>query len=576
MKTRTKWISAVLMTLLLAGGAYAFARPATPASPVTDTVRLGNLLQTVESTGDVRPLEDIDLSFDASGTVEAVMVGIGDAVRAGETLAALDAGELEAAYAKALSSVERAEAELALERVGATAEAVAEAEAAVAVAEAALASAQSDAVQVADVNAAADADAAAEEETARANLAEAVRALVAEVRHALSVADTVLGVENPFYNRDFRALLASNDSEALEDASVAFVAAQQTRDAAEELLLALDTSDATAVAVASDAAQQAYADAYAVLLGTNRVLDATTADSSDFSLDDQTALKASVSAELSALVADGSALSSAELSFADASRAVRSETQTQAERTRALAAADSAVTAREADLAKAQAALASLVAVPRAEDLAPFEVSVRSAQSDADAALARLQKTRIVSPIDGVVTSVALDPGESASAGVSALTVLSAGNDFEISMDVPEADVAKMAVGAAADVTFDALGDDRAFAGTLVSVEPAQKIIEGVVFYEATVLLAPNDGFAAVKPGMSANVTIKTASRTNVLFVPSRAVLEDDGTKYVRVPTADGAFERRTVTTGLRADDGLVEILSGVSEGETVIVSLAR
>ncbi|NBS41829.1 efflux RND transporter periplasmic adaptor subunit [bacterium] len=216
-----------------------------------------------------------------------------------------------------------------------------------------------------------------------------------------------------------------------------------------------------------------------------------------------------------------------------------------------------------------------MVAVPRSEDLAPLEAAVRSAESDADAARARLSKTLVVSPIDGIVTAVAFDVGESASASATAVTVLSTGSDYEIAMDVPEADVAKAGVGATASVTFDALGDDRVFQGTLVSVDPAQKIIEGVVFYEAKVLLAENADLVSVKPGMSANVTVQTASRTAALYVPSRAVLTDaDGSKYVRVPTGDVGYLQRAVVVGLRADDGLVEIVSGVEEGDVVIISL--
>ena len=572
---RTKWILAAFGVALVAGGAYAFTRPAAITPPVTDVVKRGDLKQTVEVTGDVRTLDDVDLSFDASGTVEAMNVRVGDAVVAGETLAALDAGELEAAYAKARTAVNQAEAQLSLKRVGATDEVVAEALATVAVAEAALSAAESDARSVADVNVASDADAEASVVTARSNLSEAIRSLVAEVRHALSVADTVLGVENPLYNRGFRSVLANENSGALTDATNAFEAAALTRDAAEDVLLALDETDEAAVVAAAADAQSAYSDAYATLLETTRVLDGTSADSTELSLDDLSAFKASVSGELSVLVADGSALSSATLALSDANRSKNSLTQSQAERDRALATAQSAVASREADLAKAKAALASIVAVPRSEDLAPLEAAVRSAESDADAARARLSKTLVVSPIDGIVTAVAFDVGESASASATAVTVLSTGSDYEIAMDVPEADVAKAGVGATASVTFDALGDDRVFQGTLVSVDPAQKIIEGVVFYEAKVLLAENADLVSVKPGMSANVTVQTASRTAALYVPSRAVLTDaDGSKYVRVPTGDVGYLQRAVVVGLRADDGLVEIVSGVEEGDVVIISL--
>ncbi len=578
MSKRTKWIAGVCILLAVAGGAYAFTRPSVPLAPVTDVVRRGDLRQTVEATGTVRALGDANLSFQTSGMVNAVFVSVGDAVAAGETLAMLDVSELEAAYAKARTAVVRAETDIALLSAGSTGEAVAEAEAGVAVAEAALAAARSDAERVATVNSGAEADAEASAVTARANLADAVRPVVAEVRHALSVADRVLGIENSLYNREFRSVLGNEDSVSLTDATNAFLAAQKTRDAAELSLSTMDETDEASVVSVAVAASAAYADAYATLLATARVLDGTSADSVELSLEDLTAFKASVSSELSVLIADGSALSAARRSLDDARRAADDATQARAERARSLASAQSAVVSREADLARAKASLASLTAVPREADLAPLEASLDGARSDADAARVRLEKALLVSPIDGIVTEVALDAGEFASAGVSAVTVLSTGQDYEIAVDIPEADVAKTYVGAHADVSFDALGDDRSFAGTVTRVDPAQKLIEGVVFYETRVILAAADGLDAVKPGMSANVTVLAAERSGALYVPSRAVLEKNGAKYVRVLRATeqdpAAFEERTVATGLRADGGFVEIIDGLSEGETVVISM--
>ena len=75
---------------------------------------------------------------------------------------------------------------------------------------------------------------------------------------------------------------------------------------------------------------------------------------------------------------------------------------------------------------------------------------------------------------------------------------------------------------------------------------------------------------------MSSNVTVRTAEYADALSVPSRSVLVRDGSKYVRLQAADGSIEERAVQAGLHADGGRTQILSGLEEGETVVVSLSK
>jgi macrolide-specific efflux system membrane fusion protein len=326
----------------------------------------------------------------------------------------------------------------------------------------------------------------------------------------------------------------------------------------------------------------AYADVSATLLDTARVLDATASDSEDLSVDAILSFKATISASLASLISDGTALTNASQALDGAEAALTDDVASaenalasiEAGNARDDAASAFGVASRSADLARAEAALASLVASPRDVDVAALRASVAAAQADQAGASARLRKTQIVAPIDGIVTAIALDAGESAVAGQTAVTVLSSGTQFQVSMDVPESDVSKIHAGDSASVTFDALGDARAFEGTVAKIDPAQKLIEGVVFYEATVLLASGQDLSLVRPGMSSNVTVRAAEFTDALSVPSRSVLVRDGSKYVRLQAADGTIEEREVQAGLHADGGRTQILSGLEEGETVVVSL--
>jgi len=70
---------------------------------------------------------------------------------------------------------------------------------------------------------------------------------------------------------------------------------------------------------------------------------------------------------------------------------------------------------------------------------------------------------------------------------------------------------------------------------------------------------------------MTANVTIITAERDNVVKVPARAIIDkDDGTKIVRL-LKDNQLQEVPVTVGLRGDEGLVEVTSGVNPGDQVV-----
>jgi HlyD family secretion protein len=559
---------------------------------VTDMARRVDLVQTVEVTGDLRSVDDASLAFGRSGSVEAVLARVGDAVRAGDVLAALDAGELEAAYAQALARADEAEANVALKRAGGSSERRAVARADVSVAQTALSAARFDAdharavadAAVAEAEAAferagSDADAAAE--GALEDLVEDLRSLVSQVRFALSDADAVLGVENTLYNREFDDVLSNTDAQALISAVNAFEDAVVRRDAAEEALLAMDAEALGSVEDAAETAEGAYAGAYAVLLQTSRVLDATSADSVEFSLDDLDSLKASVASATAALVADGSALNDARQAVADAARARVDDVRAartalesaRAARDRDVAVSEAVVSSREADIDRANAALADTEAVPRDVDLAPLLAMLDQTLADAAAAFSRLRDTRILAPIDGVVTAVDADPGEFVAAGTPVITVLSSGLAYEIQLSVPESDVAKIREGQTAVTTFDAFGDDLAFYGSVVSVDPAERVIEGVVFYEATVRLNAAQDLSGLKPGMSADVTMTTGARSGVVAIPTRAVLETDGRKYVRVQDSAGIMER-DVTVGMRADGGLTEVLTGLEEGEVVVVSI--
>jgi multidrug efflux pump subunit AcrA (membrane-fusion protein) len=142
--------------------------------------------------------------------------------------------------------------------------------------------------------------------------------------------------------------------------------------------------------------------------------------------------------------------------------------------------------------------------------------------------------------------------------------------DVRIEARVPESDIAKVAIGMKAKVTFDAFTSSEIFEAGVTEIEPSATIVQGVVSYVVRFDLAGGD--ERLREGMTANVDIVTARRENVLVVPFRALTKEGGKTFAEVRAADGAFRRSEVTTGLEGDDGAVEIRSGLQEGDVVSI----
>jgi RND family efflux transporter MFP subunit len=191
----------------------------------------------------------------------------------------------------------------------------------------------------------------------------------------------------------------------------------------------------------------------------------------------------------------------------------------------------------------------------------------------------RMKKTTLYAPINGVVIKKYVDVGELASMA-SPVVMIMGESGLEIKAEIPESDIAKVAVGQKTKVTFDAFSSDEIFNVEVLEIEPAATIIQDVVYYEVTFNILTNDD--RIRVGMSADIDIATAEKNNVLAVPGQAIKSDNGDKYVEVligedPSgAETGDQKETkkidIKVGLRGDDGMTEIASGkLKEGDEVI-----
>ena len=196
---------------------------------------------------------------------------------------------------------------------------------------------------------------------------------------------------------------------------------------------------------------------------------------------------------------------------------------------------------------------------------------VMKAKADQDYAKAQLSYATITAPINGTISSVTTQQGETVAAGLSAptfITIIDL-NKLEVNAYVDETDVGKIGVGQEALFTVDTFAD-RDFKGRVTAIYPRAVLQENVVNYITLISIENSEG--KLKPDMTANVTITLKKKKGVLAVPGAAIAREGGKKYVMLQARDGKTARREVRTGWK-EGAYLEITSGLQEGDVVVMS---
>ncbi len=232
------------------------------------------------------------------------------------------------------------------------------------------------------------------------------------------------------------------------------------------------------------------------------------------------------------------------------------------------AARDLEVAVARADSARSRLGLVRNRALP--EDIALAGARVLQAEAARDEAAALLSYATIAAPIDGVIAQVATQEGETVSAGLAAPTFVTLIDldRLEVAAYVDEVDVGRVRRGQKATFTVDAFPDAE-FTGTVSAVYPRAVIQSNVVNYITTIAIENSQG--RLKPDMTATVTVALDERAGVVAVPDKALRRERGKTVVRVEGPKGPASRE-VKVGLRGG-GFVEIVSGVADGERVVLA---
>lgn len=205
-------------------------------------------------------------------------------------------------------------------------------------------------------------------------------------------------------------------------------------------------------------------------------------------------------------------------------------------------------------------------------DIKNQELLVNQYQNNLEDARNKVTDCYLTTPFDGVITKFDLQIGQMVTANIPVASLIS-NNQYQIETLISEIDIAKIKIGNKAKITLDAYGPSKIFEAQVVHVDPAATLVEGVPTYKAKLQFINVDN-KEVKAGMSANIDIITQEKENVLIIPRRAVISKNDEKIVRVWHKDTkTIEERKVQTGITGENAMIEILEGLSEGETIIVS---
>ena len=522
------WVIGGLIAVVVVGALIVTGNQARQAQASTQTgdiveVIVGDLSAEASASGQVLPRREAQLTMGISGKVEQVFVSAGDSVQEGEVLLQLETAALERSVASAEQNLIIQQANLDSLLAGPTAEDVAASQASVASAQ----------VQLDDLL-----NGPSEDEIASAE------ANVDAAEANVWAASAQVGQTNTGASES--EIAAARQQVAVNEQQY-----QQALNAHEQTLQCFDGPGGEEVCP---------------LLGAPE-------EQARANLQVAEANLATAQAQLDGLLAgpNQDAVSGAQ---ANVSAAVAQQNNAQSQLDLLLeGSSQSQIAQAQASLAQAEANHAALLAGAGEEQIAIAEAQVVQAEISLAEAQENLANATLAAPFDGVITAVNVAEGELASGMVIEMVDT---NSMEVVLNVDEIDIGDLAVGQAAVVTLESWPETE-IESEIVYIAPYSNSSpeSPVVTYEVRLTLQETE--LPIRVGMTANASLITAQRENVLLVPNAAINADraNGTYSVNLVTADSSGSQTItevpVTIGLR-DGRYTQITGGLQAGDEVAV----
>lgn len=240
--------------------------------------------------------------------------------------------------------------------------------------------------------------------------------------------------------------------------------------------------------------------------------------------------------------------------------------------------------ATEAELAEARATmvgneaeLAEVLQGPSAAEIASVKADVDKSRLALQEARDNLKEAVLVAPIDGIILSIDIEPGERVlNEADDAVMVVADTSSYLLEVEIDEIDIGRIARSQDTTITLDAFPDET-FTGQVVDIAPSPTDNDsgGIVTYEVVVEVAAADGQPSLLPGMTATAAIETRRLEDVMVIPNQAIQIDRDASpsiiYVEKINGDEDPMRVEIELGLR-DGDMTEVVAGLEAGDEVII----
>ena len=238
----------------------------------------------------------------------------------------------------------------------------------------------------------------------------------------------------------------------------------------------------------------------------------------------------------------------------------------------------------EQDFKSAQANLETLAATEinltaRQQDIKLYEAQLTSSKIALNLAKLQLSYCTLSSPIDGVVSACPVKVGTIISSGISNVgggtTVMTLSDLSQVFIygSVDESKIGDVVVGQKAEITADAFPRKR-FKGEVMRIATKGVNLSNVVTFEVRIEVT-SENKTLMKPEMTGNISIVVADKAETLTIPANCVTRSRKGTFVTLKKPDGTLEKdHAVEIGI-SDGSLTEILSGLAEGDTVVMAQA-
>lgn len=233
----------------------------------------------------------------------------------------------------------------------------------------------------------------------------------------------------------------------------------------------------------------------------------------------------------------------------------------------ALQTQQSAIASAQAIVDLRQAELTTKKAPTRSTDIAVYQAQINQAEASLHKISSQREDLMIIAPASSIVTEVNGEVGETVNPATTIVS-LATGGVLQIKINIVEDSIVDVRTGQKVRITFDAIKNQE-FEGTVAAINPAETIVGGTVYYETVITFDKAD--ERIRSGMTANVWIETSVSKHTLFIPVSAISNENGKMTVQVLDGEQVVKREVVT-GIKNNAGMVEIISGLSEGEQIIL----